>query len=309
MYKNFCFYFFYFFSSLVALSLCINFIVDPYNFLNHDVTDFISASNERNIKFVHLQNNYQKYNAVLIGSSRSSYIDNSKLHKYKMFNCSVSGISIDEYLPYLKFFEKTQGAPKQIILSLDFHATNSNIQGNIDPKITLQYAIAKIDQIIDYAKIKTSYLSLRLLLGTLEDFNDYYTRDFIKKRIDQEKKLDEENIKSTLGYYGRYCLNNYSYRTDYKDILIKIKESFPNSKIIVLICPIHESLFEFQKKVSGEAVYNKWIVDIKDVFESFYDFNQDKNMVRELGNFFDAAHFYPFVGDQLIASIAKGSDL
>ncbi len=309
MHKKFCFYFFYFFSSLVALSVCINFIVDPYNFFNQAVTDFISVSNERNIKFVHLQNNSQKYNSVLIGSSRSSYIDASKLHKYKMFNCSVSGISIDEYLPYLKFFEKTQGTPKLIILSLDFHATNLNIQGNIDPKITLRYAVSKIKQLIDYAKIKISYLSLRLLLNTQENFNDYYTRDFIKKRVNQEKKLDKENIKSTLGYYGKNCVNNYRYRDDYKDMLTKIKESFPNSRIIVLICPIHESLFEFQKKISGETIYNRWLLDIKDVFEFLYDFNEDKAMINNLGNFFDPAHFYPFVGDQLIASIAKGSNL
>ena len=246
---------------------------------------------------------------MLIGSSRSSYIDASKLHKYKMFNCSVSGISIDEYLPYLKFFEKTQGTPKLIILSLDFHATNLNIQGNIDPKITLRYAVSKIKQIIDYAKIKTSYLSLRLLLNTQENFNDYYTRDFIKKRVDQEKKLDNENIKSTLGYYGKNCVNNYSYRDDYKHILTKIKVSFPNSRIIVLICPIHESLLVFQKKISGETIYNRWLVEIKDVFEFLYDFNQDSNLIGDLGNFFDAAHFYPFVGEQLISSLAKGSGL
>lgn len=286
---------------IVLCSTLLNIFADPYNYLGSNRTDYITCANERNIKSVYLANNTNAYDGVLIGSSRSSYIDVSNTPYYKIFNYSVSGIGIEEYLPYLLFFKKTQGTPKLIILSLDFHTTNKNCEPFPPPTKVISYAENKFKHFFDYMKVKVAHLSLKILNFERKYFNDYYTRNLVKGRVNQRTSLDDNIIKDTIDYYRRNVFRNYIYREDYVKILWKLKEAFPNSKIIVLICPIHNSLTRGTFNLVNPLFYQKWNQDIKNIFRKFYDFNNDQSIVKNKNFFFDPSHFYPFIGDKIIS--------
>lgn len=303
--RKFCIYFFYFFFSLGVGSFLINTIVDPYNFFGFKTTDFIISSNERNIKTAYLSNNRGIFDAVLIGSSRSSYIDASKYKKYNMFNYSVSGISIDEYLPYLKFFEKTQGLPKLIILSLDFYNSNENYENVFKPDEIISCGESKLKILLDYMKIKNAYVSLNMLASEPDNYKIYYTRQLIKKRsVEEDCSLTDEVIKKTI-LESRSDFKKYTMRKDYKEKLIQVRESFPHSTIVVLICPIYSSLTQAINQMVGPLDYQNWISEIQTVFSHCYDFNKDSVIVNNPKNFFDASHFYPFLGDKILFSLTR----
>jgi hypothetical protein len=305
MYKKFSCFFLFFFLLLLVIPLCINVCFDPYNFFNSRLTDFITVSEERKIKLSYLRNHRDVYDSVVIGSSRSSYIDSSSFLAFKMFNLSVSGISIEEYLPYLKFFEQTQGRPKLIILSLDFHNTNLNYRSNVDPNTVIHDVGSVLMKSLDYIKLKTLYSSFLLMTKNPETIGDYYTRKLVKKRSDQSLPLSINTIKNTIHYYKTECLKNYKYRVDFHSHLLMIKNAFPTSKIIVIVCPIHQSLIDLQKDIAGDLCYKRWLLEIKSVFGEITDFTVNNEITTNPYNFFDAAHFYPFVGSQIIEDLQK----
>lgn len=305
MYKKFSIFFLFFFLTTFIFPLLINSYVDPYNLFDSRVTNHITVSNERTMKLYHLEKNRTEYDSVLIGSSRSSYIDVSTLSGYRMFNLSVSGISMDEYLPYLKFFQETQGSPRLIVLSLDFHSTNLNYRSNVDPNTTINDARSLLKQSLDYSKLKTLSTSFMLITKSPENIGDYYTRKIVKKRYNQSKPLDINSIEETISYYKKYCLKNYEYRKDFRSILTKIRNTFPSSKILVVVCPIHQSLCNVQKDLAGDSFNQKWLLDIKSICKDLIDFSDNREMTNNPNNFFDAAHFYPFLGRKIVDVIQK----
>ena len=307
MYKKYCFLFLFSFSFIPIFCLCLNLLVDPFNYFKHSAVNIVSTTNERNVKLAFLKNAPLKYDSVMLGSSRSSYINVQVFKNYKMFNLSVSGISIEEYLPYLRFFEQTQGVPKLIILSLDFHATNENLVNRVDPNLALSHGNSKFKQLLEYIKLKTSHISLNMLFPI--KLNDYYTREFIKKRSEEPKRLNEETIQGTIAYYNNYCLRRYTYDHKYGKYLKSIKDAFPQSKIIVIICPIHQSLFNFQNEVVGKKIYVRWLYELEEIFNDIIDFNHEKEIVSNNMNFFDPAHFYPFIGDYMVHKIQDESSI
>lgn len=286
-------------------SVFINFTIDPYNFLNSKYTTFIPISNERYIKTVFLSNHKNQYDSVIIGSSRSSYINASKFLKYNMFNYSISGISLDEYLPYLKFYKKTQGIPRLVILALDFYGSNKAYQTPFKPEIIIKNSLSKFALFMDYTRIKNAHISLKMLISEPSDYSIYYTRDLIKKRgSDKIEGLNTEIIKrNTLELKSDF--KNYSLRDDYKSQLLKIKEFFPNSKIVVFICPIHRSLSMATNHLVDPLNYQNWVSEIVSVFGHCYDFNKYDCIVNDEKNFFDASHFYPFVGDKIVSMLSN----
>ncbi|ETZ04409.1 hypothetical protein K737_301114 [Holospora undulata HU1] len=271
-----------------------NLYVDPYNFYEIDKTPYVLSGNERKIKASYLYSHKNQFRSVLIGSSRSSYLDIASPSNHKTFNFSVSGISINEYLPYLQFFAQTQGNPETIYLSLDFHATNLNNTSIFCTEETLDFATSSLMKALEYIKVKVAHTSLSILFSKPED---YYDREFIKYRR-THRPLSGEAIKQTLDYYSAYNLKNYKYSDTYLQQLKNIKSSFPNTRFIVFICPIHKSLQNHQISLTGMYSYKRWISEIQSIFGKVIDFNNDTNLTTSLDNFFDAAHFYPFVGKQ-----------
>jgi hypothetical protein len=134
-------------------------------------------------------------------------------------------------------------------------------------------------------------------------WSEHGPRNFVKRIHDQTKGLNAEIIQGTLAAYKNSCLKDYKYDKGYGKILKEIKASFPASKIIVVICPIHESLFHFQASLIGENQYACWLDEIKKVFNNIIDFNEDRSIVSNPRNFFDPAHFYPFIGDIMLVKI------
>jgi hypothetical protein len=308
MYKKYSVFFLVSFILSLAIPLLVNFYIDPYNFYNSHFTDFITVSEERKIKLSYLRTHKRVYDSVLIGSSRSSYIDVSKISGFKVFNLSVSGIALNEYLPYLEFFKETQGVPKLIILSLDFHSTNANYESNVTPDMIINDVKSVLKRNLDYSKLKTLNTSVVLATTNQETLNDYYTRDLIKKRFNQTKILEPYIIEETISYYKKNCLKNYKYREDFFSQILAIRNAFPNTRIIVLICPIHQSLINLQRDIAGNFYHQKWLFEIKSVFENLIDFTDNATITNNPNNFFDAAHFYPFVGHQILDEL-KNHDI
>ena len=115
---------------LLLLTAFVNYVVDPLWIFTHN-NKFNSKQlsfNERQQKTNFLYFNKIKYDNVLIGSSRTTYIDPNAFNALgKTFNYAVNGLLPYEYKVLLDNFRIINGSePKYIILGLDFFSTNKN---------------------------------------------------------------------------------------------------------------------------------------------------------------------------------------
>ena len=112
----------------VGVVACINYIVDPHG-INH--TYSISKFNvvkyllrdERSMKFNYLKNN-NDYKAVILGTSKGTYLDPTRVEKHtklKTYNASISGGTADEFLLYTNWLVKNRNI-KLLIIEFEFYS-------------------------------------------------------------------------------------------------------------------------------------------------------------------------------------------
>src|SRR4051794_2099220 len=116
---------------------------------------------ERAQKTNWLQSHAGEFDAVLLGSSRSTYIGQHDFAPWRLFNYAVSGMWPVEYRPYLDHFAEVNGRPpRRVVLGVDFF-------GSSLPLSELPQPEGYIDRAGDPRYVASSLLSLDLLAKSL----------------------------------------------------------------------------------------------------------------------------------------------
>jgi hypothetical protein len=109
---------------LAIVAICgVNVLVDPLWFFTHShaLNRAQLAFDERAQKSNWLAARPGQFDAVLFGSSRTTYIDQQAFAPFRMFNYAVNSMWPYEYRPYLENFTRVSGrSPELVVLGLDF---------------------------------------------------------------------------------------------------------------------------------------------------------------------------------------------
>lgn len=113
--------------SIIGIIAVVNYTIDPLrtfshsNVLNNKQVDF----DERQQKTNYLYFVNHDFDSILIGSSRTTYIDQTLFKNEKVFNYAANGMSPYEYDKFISNFIAVTGhSPKKIYIGLDFFGTN-----------------------------------------------------------------------------------------------------------------------------------------------------------------------------------------
>src|SRR4051794_12799331 len=144
---------------LIGLVVGINILVDPLWFFKHEnifnrVQPFFD---ERAQKANWMQARQGWFDAVMLGSSTTTYIDQNAFAPLNLFNYSAALMYPDEYEFYIDHFSALNGSPKVIILGIDFfgsRATKSDDGRSVE---------TAIDNSGDSRYVLSSLLSIDLL--------------------------------------------------------------------------------------------------------------------------------------------------
>lgn len=112
----------------------MNYIVDPYSVTEYNLLGIPTklVSDDRTEKIVKIEN-AQKFDNVLLGSSRVYLINPFVLTKYAggvSYNLGVGTAQVEDFLGFLLFLDKLGKFPKTIVLGVDFYSFNENIETN-----------------------------------------------------------------------------------------------------------------------------------------------------------------------------------
>lgn len=291
---------------LMFIIVNINLFIDPlYNWGITNYFDFRKNDfDERIQKTNYLANINKEYDAVLLGNSRSTYIDTSKFNfDVKVFNYSVNAMSIYEYDQVLENFIKLTGKqPKIIFIGIDpfdFKGEESRKLENILLESTSLEK--KIKNLLSFDLL---IFSLKAIVKTIQvnlDLADRKQRYYDNNLVKGNK---EANLISNQKYihvnYGMDYNIDYNLFNEYK----KLKNKFKDSEFVIYCLPFHKELIEsWQQDKLFDKKNKDFINNLVNIFDKIYYFNYINEYNSSYLNYYDRYHFYPYLGDIIAEKI------
>lgn len=291
-----------------------NYMIDPlWTFrTKNEWNDRQDVINERQQKTNRIYYQPFSYDTVLLGSSRSTYIDQHKFTGMKVYNYSVSNMSIREYDTFLAFAKKHGDEPiRNVIIGLDFF--KSSVKESSEPLSLTNYEIKLEDPLYPYKNLVS--------LDTLK-YSFKNARMSQKNEVSLERVYNRENVafareissaelkKNTLAKIERFKKvfygESYVYNPRYKEFLSIFNERHPDVNKIVYTTPISTELFHALVETGHLKDYEQWLRDLVDLYGGVYNFMYPNSVTNDLANYFDGHHFYPETGDKIAERISAG---
>lgn len=292
---------------LVAIGT-FNYYIDPlWNFSHQNRFNIAQMPfDERQQKTNYLTFTEEDYDSLLLGSSRCTYIKQNDFKTLKVYNYALSNILIEEYLPYIKYACKQKGQDyENIIIGLDFYATNQNTEKNFHPpsfyieqsnSFAYRYKTLLSQDVLRYARQNYQAAQAPQLPSFTYDRNN-------EKRLHQISVGEtEKKITATVEKYRQDIYADYVY-APVREQLQELKNSFPNSNFIIFTTPISPGLFQLMMELELYPFYEQWLRDSVAVFGAVYHFMNPNSITRDLHNFYDGSHVYPEIGTLMVDRI------
>ncbi|MBT2661583.1 hypothetical protein [Bacillus sp. ISL-45] len=275
----------------------------------HEFNDVQDTINERQQKTNRIKFQPFSVDTLLIGSSRSTYIDQHEFEGMDVYNYSVANMSVKEYESYIAFAkENSKKEIKTVIIGLDFFKSSlaeSKAPLSIYPYAkTLDEPFVRWKNIISYDLTRYSFYNFKASIKDEPVFVRTYDRQNVASTIrlskeDADEELQKKVEKFTTTFYG-----DYEYNPNYKKILQNIKDKNPDTKFIVFTTPISEPLFQALIDSGAYPHYERWLSEVTAVFGSVYNFMDINTVTKDTSNYFDGHHFYPEVGTMIARRIS-----
>lgn len=307
-------------TTLVLIAVCLlpiavfNYLIDPmWTFgSNNKYNQVQTVINERQQKTNYLYFNNDQYDTLLIGSSRSTYINQNEFSNRKVFNYAVADLSFKDYNHMIEFAKSQKGFNVDtIIIGVDFFktsiaqtSTDSNFHTYIDQAKEPFYrykSLLSLD-VLDYSRHN---YNLSKVGEVVEPRN--YNRNNVAEaaQIDSEEKEKETVEKISKFRNVFYKDEKYEYNKEFKDMLEMIKKNNPDTEFILFTTPIYSGLFDALIEEGRYPDYVRWLEDITEVFGEVHHFMYPNSVTNNIENYFDGHHFYPNVGS-MIAHVING---
>lgn len=263
---------------------------------------------ERQQKVNRIQFGAFDYDALLLGSSRASYISVADFYQHKVFNLAASDMRPVEFGDYIAFAETKRGRPFEVVyLGLDFFATNRLYKGSAEPANTyIQRARAplyRLEALMSYDTFNNAR-RYRRDSQAAEDC-DCYDFQRIKHRPIRPVAEREAALAIDLAEYRSRVYGKYSYDEDYLSVLQSLRQRFPSTRFVAFTTPESAVLYRLLRELGLEPAHRRWLQEIVDCFGQVQDFTGLNPVTKNSENYADGHHFYPVVG-KLIAESLEG---
>lgn len=289
---------------LILLLLSIgglNYFMDPYWCFQHQhrFNNIQKATNERQQKANFIYFTAQQFDALLLGSSRSSYLNRHAFKEMNVFNFSAPDMLPREYLTYIDFAIKDAQQPIQtIIIGMDFFgylnygASTVNKAPNIANSTLSPYYRYKV--LFSFDALKTSFKNIKHYFNPR--FNaDCYNRDNVKTSLNHPNITAEFN-KTIHQNAKAYAQLKYTSKVnlDYTPTIRNIKAKYPNQQFIIFTTPITKELISQLIKSDHYKDYEEWLISLVSIYGKVYHFMYVNSVTLNTQKYFaDSHHGYP----------------
>ena len=295
--------------SSLALVLLANVLFDPFWIFGRTVrlTEKKYAFDERVQKTNLILNGGITFEGVLIGSSRTTYIDSRSFEKNRYFNYAVGHIFATEY-PELVDAASIAGTLRAVTFGLDFYASNGNHPHHHFKPIEYYVENARREKFASLLSIDgIGYAWKTITCTEFSACSEYYDRDFVKHMKEPPSRRERDaKILRQLGIYDDVLYGKgYEWDEKYEEYLETLKRKHPDVGLTAFTTPTSYPLFSLLVKKGRLLEYEKWLrISVKE-FGGVWDFMGVNSVTTNLDNYVDAHHFLPYIG-VMIANRIEG---
>ena len=278
----------------------VNFVVDPLWSFNHtnkfNKTQLLFNERQQKTNNVYF-NGLDKYDGILFGSSRTSFINQNEFHNMNIYNYALNSMFPFEYEGYLKLAKESKGKEfKYVIIGADFYGSKLRTKKMQNPSHYIENTKSpfyRYKMLLSIGAFKKSIENIKINL--FKQPNAYYTRDNVKirGRVSEEERIKKytKNLKIHTEYHMK---DAHKKDKEYINILKRLKIENPNTKFIIFTFPITADLLvSIIKNGHQLEEFEKWLKEIIEVFGEVHHFMTINNITTNLQNYPDDDHLYP----------------
>jgi len=295
-------------TSLLLLSAIalFNYIVDPYNLLNNNKTG-VYFWNERQVKANILKYNHE---AVLMGSSKTGYVNPDDLDCYKFYNASLRGGLPEEIYFYLKAHLKNE---KLVIIAFDFYMFNEREYPlkMLSDWQDIQYSIP--EYLLGAHTTEASHKTIKKWLKNEKTHSMQPNGQFIYPGKDEGHQTSEKSPETQQQYVNiiEGLVNNhyseFSFSQSRLASVKNIKKLLKNRDITyaVLINPLNEDVLAALKGSQAHKFFIQWRKEMRTIFPDLYDFSSSHYSAVKGFYSKDPYHYTPQTGKTFLNEVIE----
>ena len=279
----------------------VNWKVDPLGYFGNNQKGAY-AFTEREFKRSKI--NSIPHDALLLGSSVTSYIDPDAIKNYTFFNASFSNALPEEILDYLN--ENAHENLRLVVIGLDIQTLNEHqnpIQKIENKNVLFEEILMNLYSSNVFQK------SIDVLVNDLDSdpSNLVILEDGQRNPIDKNRKdilLDTYEYGYSMMLMQK-SISSFKYPKERMKILAEIKELLETREIpyIVFLNPLNRQVIKHFQSMPSHRNYQKLKADLNKLFPSFYDFTESKYSARTYFYKHDVIHYKPATGNKLLNTI------
>ena len=287
-----------------------NYYIDPLwtfshsNKYNNVQTDFNVRIQKMNRLYF---NDSSKYDGILLGSSRTTYINQYDFKGMNIFNMAAANMFPREYDGYIDVLQKLKGGKlKYIILGIDFFGTRVP-EKEVYHKKAYHYLSESKSFFYRYKHLFSNNLlrySLRDVMNNYRKPIEYYDRNNVRYHLKVTGKELSKHVEITFNGNMNKFRNIYKYNSNYRKILENLKDKYKDSKFIIFTTPATSKLlYATLTDAKKFNEYSRWLHDLVNVFGKVYHFYDFNTITNNLNYYVDDEHFYPYVGTMIVSKL------
>jgi hypothetical protein len=287
-------------ATFIVLIAGLNFFMDPFWCFSHShkYNSVQKGTNERQQKANYIYFTEKKFDTLLLGSSRTTYMNHHAFTGMKVFNYSAKGMRPKEYLTYIDFTVHDCHQPiKTIILGVDFFGYLNYGSFMFNDTATIVNAtkspLYRLKTLFTFDALNTSFKNLRDY-SKHDNRVDRYNRDNVKSSFKHPTDLTAADAYIQNDALG-YSQAEYSStpNPNFSKILSTIKSRYPDKQFIIYTTPVSKLLFNQLIKTGHYQDYENWLRTLVATFGAVHHFMYSNTVTENyLLYFADCNHPY-----------------
>ena len=255
------------------------------------------------------------YDTLILGNSRTAQINQNDFKGMKAFNYATAAMTPYEYQGFVENFKVLSGAPKTIILGLDFNNTIAKKSALEKPPAYYREktgeSFYRFKTLITKDLFNYSILNLKLKRRIenkkFRQWQIVYDRNNIASLTPSNEAVYREEFDKLIAEISHVFKDSYKYNSEVIRIYGEVVSGNPGSRVIAFTAPMSKPYFCAATK-ERPAEFERWLRDMVAIFGEVWHFEHLNSVAENYEQYFvDGNHFYPEVGT-MIAHTISGSE-
>jgi hypothetical protein len=292
-------------AALLLFVAAFNYIVDPYNLLGNNRTG-VYFCNERQAKDAILKYDHQ---AILIGSSKTGYINPDDLSCYRFYNASMRGMVPEEMFFYLKKYLRNE---KLVLIGFDFYMFNEREFPLLNITDWNDLTYTKVEYLLGAKIVKVSWKTLKMWykgedLHSMKENGQFVYPGVTQMSLSDDPSRYEKRYHDIIRGLVRHYYDKFSFSKRRMDYVWKIKALLDEKNIpyAIFINPKNHDVFAALQQLETYGLFVSWQQEMKTIFPEIYDFSHSKYSAKEGFYRGDPYHYTNATGKMFLNEIIK----